>query len=104
MAFITVFYNPGWLLLLILMIIFGFRHPAPMDDQTPLDARRKWIGALAFLAFLLCAAHQASKRRESMPVAFGLLWFLIALLPTTIVPLGEIMADHRMFFPFLVSS
>jgi membrane-associated protease RseP (regulator of RpoE activity) len=53
MAFITIFYNPGWLLLLILMILFGFRHPAPMDDQTPLDARRKWIGALAFLAFLL---------------------------------------------------
>lgn len=53
MAFITIFYNPGWLLLLILMILFGFRHPAPMDDQTPLDGRRKLIGAFAFLAFLL---------------------------------------------------
>jgi membrane-associated protease RseP (regulator of RpoE activity) len=53
MAFITVFYNPGWLLLLILMILFGFRHPAPMDDQTPLDGKRKLIGALAFLAFFL---------------------------------------------------
>ena len=28
MAFITIFYNPGWLLLLILIILFGFRHPA----------------------------------------------------------------------------
>jgi membrane-associated protease RseP (regulator of RpoE activity) len=53
MAFITVFYNPGWLLLLILMILFGFRHPAPMDDQTPLDGKRKLIGAFAFLAFFL---------------------------------------------------
>jgi membrane-associated protease RseP (regulator of RpoE activity) len=53
MAFITVFYNPGWFLLLILIIVFGFRHPAPMDDQTPLDGRRKLIGAFAFLAFLL---------------------------------------------------
>jgi membrane-associated protease RseP (regulator of RpoE activity) len=53
MAFITIFYNPGWLLLLILMILFGFRHPAPMDDQTPLDGKRKLIGAIAFLAFLL---------------------------------------------------
>jgi membrane-associated protease RseP (regulator of RpoE activity) len=52
MAFITIFYNPGWLLLLILMILFGFRHPAPMDDQTPLDGKRKLIGAIAFLAFL----------------------------------------------------
>ncbi len=53
MTFITIFYNPRWLLLLILMILFGFRHPAPMDDQTPLDGKRKLIGAFAFLAFLL---------------------------------------------------
>ena len=53
MAFITVFYNPGWFLLLILIILFGFRHPAPLDDQTPLDGKRKFMGGLAFLAFLL---------------------------------------------------
>ena len=53
MAFITVFYNPGWLLLLILFIVFGFRHPAPMDDFTPLDRKRKLIGAIAFLAFFV---------------------------------------------------
>lgn len=52
MAFFTVFYNPGWILLLILFIIFGFRHPAPMDDFTPLDWKRKLIGALAFTAFI----------------------------------------------------
>jgi len=53
MAFITVFYNPGWLLLLILFIIFGFRHPAPMDDFTPLDGKRKLLGMIAFLIFIL---------------------------------------------------
>lgn len=53
MAFITIFYNPGWLLLLILFIIFGFRHPSPLDDQTPLDGKRKFLGGIAFLAFLL---------------------------------------------------
>jgi len=53
MAFITIFYNPGWLLLLILFIIFGFRHPSPLDDQTPLDGKRKFLGGLAFLAFIL---------------------------------------------------
>jgi len=53
MAFITIFYNPGWFLLLIFMILFGFRHPAPVDDQTPLDGKRKVIGGLAFLAFFL---------------------------------------------------
>ncbi len=53
MAFITVFYNPGWILLVILFIIFGFRHPAPMDDLTPLDGNRKLLGVIAFAAFFL---------------------------------------------------
>jgi membrane-associated protease RseP (regulator of RpoE activity) len=53
MAFITIFYNPGWLLLLILFILFGFRHPAPLDDQTPLDGKRKLVGGIAFLFFFL---------------------------------------------------
>ena len=53
MAFITTFYNPGWLILVILFVVFGFRHPAPMDDFTPLDGKRKLIGAIAFLAFFV---------------------------------------------------
>jgi membrane-associated protease RseP (regulator of RpoE activity) len=53
MAFITVFYNPGWFLLLILIIVFGFRHPPPIDDTTPLDGKRKLMGGIVFLAFLL---------------------------------------------------
>jgi membrane-associated protease RseP (regulator of RpoE activity) len=53
MAFITVFYNPGWFLLLILIVLFGFRHPPPLDDQTPLDWKRKLLGGFVFLAFFL---------------------------------------------------
>jgi len=53
MAFITVFYNPGWFLLLIFIILFGLRHPPPLDDETPLDRTRKLIGGITFLAFFL---------------------------------------------------
>ena len=53
MAYITIFENPGWVLLLILFILFGFRHPAPLDDQTPLDGKRKLLGGIAFLFFFL---------------------------------------------------
>ncbi|MEW6374281.1 MAG: site-2 protease family protein [Thermodesulfobacteriota bacterium] len=53
MTFITIFYNPGWILLLILIILFGLRHPTPLDDQTSLDGKRKVIGGLTFLAFFL---------------------------------------------------
>jgi len=53
MAYITLFHNPGWLLLLILFILFGLRHPAPLDDQTPLDRKRKLLGGIAYLAFFI---------------------------------------------------
>lgn len=53
MAFITIFYNPGWILLLILIILFGFRHPAPLDDETPLDGKRKIMGGIVFGVFLV---------------------------------------------------
>ena len=53
MAYITIFENPGWILLLILFILFGFRHPAPLDDQTPLDGKRKLLGGIAFFFFFL---------------------------------------------------
>jgi tetratricopeptide (TPR) repeat protein len=34
-------------------------------------------------------------------VAFGIAWFLLALLPTSLFPLAEVTNDHRMFFPFV---
>jgi protein O-mannosyl-transferase len=35
------------------------------------------------------------------PIAFGLAWFLIASLPTSLFPLAEVENDHRMYFPFV---
>ena len=56
---------------------------------------------IAFLCVLLFAAWTALRNRETRPVAFGLFWFLIALLPTSLIPLAEPDNDHRMFFPFV---
>jgi tetratricopeptide (TPR) repeat protein len=66
----------------------------PLDD-------RVLIG-VACLAALLTLAWVASRQRETRPIAFGVLWFFVALLPTSsVVPLAEPMNDHRMFFPFV---
>lgn len=66
----------------------------PLDD-------RVLIG-VAFLAAALALAWVTSRRRETRPIAFGVLWFFVALLPTSsVVPLAEPMNDHRMFFPFV---
>jgi len=48
---ICLIYNLGWLLLVILLLFIGYRHPPPLDDYTPLDWRRKVAGGFAFLIF-----------------------------------------------------
>ena len=56
----------------------------------------------AFIAVSLALAWVTSRRCETRPIAFGSLWFFVALLPTSsVVPLAEPMNDHRMFFPFV---
>jgi tetratricopeptide (TPR) repeat protein len=54
-----------------------------------------------FVTALIALAVWATRRRETRPVAFGLFWFLLAVLPTSVFPLAEVENDHRMFFPFV---
>ena len=53
LALVTIFYNPGFLILLILLLIFGMRHPAPLDAETELDGMRKIIAILILIVFVL---------------------------------------------------
>jgi tetratricopeptide (TPR) repeat protein len=50
---------------------------------------------------LLAAAVFAGRRPGGKPIAFGLGWFFLTLLPTSWMPLGEVANDHRMFMPFI---
>ncbi len=43
----------GWLLWAGLLSLLGLRHPPPADDWLPLDRRRKFLGALTIVIFLL---------------------------------------------------
>ena len=61
---------------------------------------RVWLGLLA-VAGLVWLATQMGRRPLTAPVAFGVGWFLIALLPTAVTPLAEVANDHRMYFPFV---
>lgn len=54
---------------------------------------------LVFLLLLIAAVFITSKQKKQRPIAFGILWFLFALVPTTFVPLAEVMNDHRQFYP-----
>ena len=61
---------------------------------------RVLIGSL-FLLGLIALAIYCSTKKMLMPIAFGIIWFLLALLPTCIVSLSEVLNDHRTFFPYI---
>src|SRR6185503_7011061 len=59
------------------------------------------LGGLLFVAALVFATVIFSKRPATRPVAFGLGWFALSLIPTSVFPLAEVENDHRMFLPFV---
>jgi membrane-associated protease RseP (regulator of RpoE activity) len=42
----------GWLLWIVVSIVLGLRHPAPLDDLTPLDGTRRALAVAALLVFV----------------------------------------------------
>ncbi|MDQ3109308.1 MAG: tetratricopeptide repeat protein [Bacteroidota bacterium] len=67
--------------------------------QTVFDDRV--IAGLFIIVFLLIVTWKCSRKQETKPIAFGLLWFFIALLPTSLFPLSEVLNDHRPFFAYI---
>lgn len=62
----------------------------------------RFIAGSAFILVMLVIAFFTSRKKELRPISFGILWFFLALLPTSsIIPLAEVLNDHRMFFPFV---
>jgi len=59
------------------------------------------ITGFVFLAGLIFSVIYLSRFEKWRPVAFGLAWFLLALVPTALVPLAEVMNDHRLFYPYV---
>jgi protein O-mannosyl-transferase len=66
---------------------------------TASDARL-WIG-FAFAVLISAAAIMAAVSKKTRMIGFGLLWFLVALLPTSLFPLAEVMNDYRTFLPYM---
>lgn len=74
------------------------------SDWLPLEGMADWrfFTGIAFLLVLLRIAAGASENKNTKPIAFGIFWFFLALLPSSsIVAFAEVMNDHRIFFPFI---
>jgi membrane-associated protease RseP (regulator of RpoE activity) len=50
----TLFVYPGWIIFAVMLLLFGFKHPPPADPFIQLDFKRKCIGVLMLIVFLLC--------------------------------------------------
>jgi tetratricopeptide (TPR) repeat protein len=71
------------------------------SDMTYVDPLSpKAMAGYLFVAAMLWAAYRTSERRETRPICFGILWYFIALAPTSLMVLADVTNDHRMFFPF----
>src|ERR1043166_6351940 len=71
-----------------------------LDPLTSTSDPRFWVGAV-FIVLLVTMSILCARFKQARVISFGLLWFLIALLPTSLFPLAEVMNDHRTFIPYI---
>lgn len=78
-----------------------FFLPVGLTADTDWEPFAHWydtraVAGYAFLALLVMAI-----RRAPAAIAFGLAWFAVALVPTSIFPLAEVANEHRIFFAYI---
>jgi Flp pilus assembly protein TadD len=71
-----------------------------LNPFTTTEDARFWAG-LSFIVLFIAVSVATSWFRKTRLIGFGLLWFLIALLPTSLFPLAEVINDHRTFLPYV---
>jgi protein O-mannosyl-transferase len=73
-------------------------------DWVALQSAANWrffVGML-FIIVLVVVIFITSKKKSTRPIAFGLAWFILALIPSsTVIPFAEILNDHRVFYPYV---
>ena len=78
----------------------GLSADPDIEIIVPWYDKRILIGLLVIIS-LIIAAVRCAKKEKTRPISFGIAWFFVALMPTSLVPLFQIANDHRMFFPFM---
>jgi tetratricopeptide (TPR) repeat protein len=84
-----------------------FFVPIGLTADAEWELLRYWYDTRLFagllgLGLLSWLAWRASTSHVTRPVAFGLIWFAVALAPTSsLFPLSEVSSEHPIFFPYL---
>ena len=53
-----IFYWPGWLVWLVILLVLRFRHPRTLNDELPLNRRQLILGYIGILLLILCFTAQ----------------------------------------------
>lgn len=62
----------------------------------------RFFAGMALIVGLLVLMVRMSRSRDSIPVAYGIAWFILGLLPSSsIFPLSEVTNEHRIFLPYM---
>lgn len=72
-------------------------------DLTPFETigDPRFFTGLVFAVLFTGCAIAASICERTRVIGFGLLWYVIGLLPTSLLPMAEVMNDHRTFLPYI---
>ena len=84
----------------------NFILPINLSADPDIAIIKPWYDIRIIFGFLIIIGllfimFKTALIKKMRPIAFGIAWFFIALLPTTLNPLFQIANDHRMFFPFV---
>jgi tetratricopeptide (TPR) repeat protein/uncharacterized membrane protein YhaH (DUF805 family) len=84
----------------------AFLVPFGLSADTDLQPMAQFWSPLAIagyagLALLVCLAIMMARRTRWRAVSFGIWWFLIALLPTVLIPQRAVESDSRIFIPMI---
>ncbi|MBI5115855.1 tetratricopeptide repeat protein [Candidatus Poribacteria bacterium] len=86
--------NVTYIRMLLLPIGLSIEHDYPIYHSL---SEIRVIYSLALLCGLIVAAVAAVRR---MPMfTFGFSWFLITLLPTTLIPIWDVISEHWLYLP-----
>lgn len=92
---------------IILHYVTQFFFPLGLSADTDIPMVIKFSDdrlyfGIAFLVGLVILIFKTSNSKEWRPFSFGLVWFLLMLLPTSsFIALAEVTNDHRVFLPYI---
>lgn len=78
-----------------------FVLPIGLTADTDWSPFAQWYDTRAIAGYAFLALLVYAMRRAPAAVTFGLAWFAIALIPTSLFPLAEVANEHRIFFAYI---